>query len=96
MKKIWGEIGVFPVTEQRLADHARQIQTKKWLTDIEIKEIRRKLEQKNSEVKVQENAQEITEHDEYKQGQPEERGTQEILVDQGHENEEQQKAYHVC
>ena len=41
MKKIWDEIGVLPVTEQRLADQVRQIRTKKWITDIEINEIRR-------------------------------------------------------
>ena len=29
------------------------------------------------------------------QGQPEERGAQEILVEQGHDNEQQQKTYHV-
>ena len=69
MKKIWDEIGVFPVTEQRLADPARQIRTNKWLTDIEIEEIRRKLEQKNSKVEVQENVREIIEHKENKQGQ---------------------------
>ena len=46
MKKIWDEIEVFLVTEQRLAKEARQIRTNKWLTDIEIEEIRRKLEQK--------------------------------------------------
>ena len=40
MKKIWVEIGVFPVTEQRLANQARQIWTNKWLTDIEIEEIK--------------------------------------------------------
>ena len=39
MKKIWDEIGVFPVTEQRLGDQARHIWTNKWLTDIEIEEI---------------------------------------------------------
>ena len=44
MKKIWDEIRVFPVTEQRLADQVRQIWTNKWLTDIEIEEIRRQLE----------------------------------------------------
>ena len=96
MKKIWDEIGVFPVTEQRLADQARQIRTNKWLTDIEIEEIRKKLERKNSKVEVQENVQEIIEHNENKQGQPEERGAQGILVEQGHENEQQQKTYHVC
>ena len=52
MKKIWNEIGVFLVTEQKLADQARQIRTNKWLTDMEIKEIKRKLEQKNSKVEV--------------------------------------------
>ena len=46
MKKIWDEIEVFLVTEQRLANQVRQIRTNKWLTDIEIEEIRRKLEQK--------------------------------------------------
>ena len=39
MKKIWDEIGAFPVTEQGLADQARQIQTNKWLADIEIEEL---------------------------------------------------------
>ena len=29
MKKIWNEMGVFPVTEQRLADQARQIRVNK-------------------------------------------------------------------
>ena len=53
MKKIWDKIGVFPGTEQRLADQARQIQTNKWLADKEIEEIRRKLERNNSKVEVQ-------------------------------------------
>ena len=44
MKKIWNKIGVFPVTGQRLADQARQIRTNKWLTGIEIEEIRRQWE----------------------------------------------------
>ena len=42
MKKIWDEIGVFPVTEQRLADQARKIRVNKWLTDTEIEEIDRR------------------------------------------------------
>ena len=42
MKKIWDEIGVFPVTEQRLTDQARQIRVNKWLTGTEIEEIDRK------------------------------------------------------
>ena len=96
MKKMWYEIVVFPVTEQILADQARQIQTNKWLTDVEIEKIRRKLERKNSKVEVQENVQEIIEHNENKQGQLEERGPEEILFEQGHVNEQQQKTYHVC
>ena len=57
MKRIWDEkyIGVFPVTEQTLADQARQIRTSKWLTDIETEEIKRKLERKNGKVEVQKN-----------------------------------------
>ena len=42
MKKIWDEIGAFPVTEQRLADQARKIRVSKWLTDTEIEEIDRR------------------------------------------------------
>ena len=72
MKKKWDEIGVFPLTEQGLADQARQIRTSKWLTDIEIEDRRRKLERKKSKVEVQENGQEITEHSENKQDQLEE------------------------
>ena len=94
MKKIWDEIGVFTVTEQRLAEQARQIRTNKLLTDIDIEEIRMKLERKNSKVEVQQNVQEIIEiieHNGNKQGRAKERWTQEILVEQGHENEQQQK-----
>ena len=53
------------------------------------------MERKNSKVEVQENVQEITEHNENKHGQAEERGAQEILVEQEHEKEQQQKTYHV-
>ena len=89
MKKIWDGIGIFSITEQRLADQARQIRTNK-------KKIRRKLEQKNGKVEVEENDQEIIRHNENKQGESEEQGAQEILVEQGHENEQQQKTYHIC
>ena len=80
MKKTWDEIGVFPVTEQKLADQARQIRTNRWLTDIGIEEIRRKVEQESSKVEVQENDQKIIEHNENQQDQSEEQGAQEILV----------------
>ena len=43
MKRIWDEIGVFQVSEQRLADQARAIRTNEWLTNIEIEEIKRKI-----------------------------------------------------
>ena len=66
MKKIWDEIGFFPVTEQILADQAKQIRTNKWLTGTEIKKIRRKLERNNSKVEVQENDQKIIEHNKNK------------------------------
>ena len=46
MKKTWDKIGVFPVTNHRLAGQARWIRKNKWLTDIEIEEIRKKLKQK--------------------------------------------------
>ena len=42
MKKIWDEIGVFPVTEKKLADQARQNRVNKWMTDTEIEEIDRR------------------------------------------------------
>ena len=68
MKEIWKEIEVFPVTEQRLADQARQIRTKNWFTFIEIEEIRRKLERKNRKVEVEENDHESIEHNKNMQG----------------------------
>ena len=91
MKKIWNKIAVFLIPEQRLVDHATQIQTNMWVTDMEIGEIRRKLERKSSKVEVQENDQKIIEHIENKQSQSEEQETQETFVKQGHENEQQQK-----
>ena len=68
MKKIWDEIGVFPVAEQRLADQARQIRINTWLKEIKIEEIRRKLERQNSKVEVQAHEQEIIEHNVNKPG----------------------------
>ena len=46
-------------------------------------------------MEVQGNDQEILEHNENKQSQSEEHGAQEVLVEQGHENEQQQKTYHI-
>ena len=67
MKKMWDEIGIFPVTEQRLADQAREIRTNKWLTDIEIEEIERQLGRHDSTVEVQEDEQEIIKRNENEQ-----------------------------
>ena len=72
MKKIWDEIGVFPLTGQRLADQARQIRTKKWFIDIDIEEKKRNQTKKISNVGNQENDQELIEHNKNKQGQSEE------------------------
>ena len=53
MKQIWDEIGVFDMTEQRLADQARQIRTNKWLTDVEIEEIERRCQGRENDEGVQ-------------------------------------------
>ena len=49
---IYNEIGVFPVTEQRLADRVRQVRTKKWLTNMGIG-MRKKWESDGKETTVQ-------------------------------------------
>ena len=54
------------------------------------------MEWKNSKVEVQENDKEIIWNNENKQGQLEEQGVQGTLVEQGHENEQQQKTYLIC
>ena len=43
MMDIWDEIGVFKISEQRLADQARAIKTNGWLSDIEINKIKRNI-----------------------------------------------------
>ena len=48
-----------------------------------------------SRVEDQENDQEVIEHNENKQSQLKEQGAQEVLVEQGHENELQQKTYRI-
>ena len=50
MMKIWREIGVFDVTEQRLADQTGVIRTNGWLSKAELDEIQRKIkEEENTE-----------------------------------------------
>ena len=95
MKKMWDEIGIFPVTEQRLADQAREIRTNKWLTDIEIEEIERQLGRHDSTVEVQEDEQEIIKRNENEQPQLEEQRAQEVLVEQGHVSKQQQETYRI-
>ena len=53
------------------------------------------MERNNSKIEVQENDQEIIEHNENKQSQSEEQGAQEVLVEERHENEQQKKTYRV-
>ena len=50
MMKIWREVGVFEVIEQRLADQTRVIRTNGWLSEVELDEIQRKIkEEENTE-----------------------------------------------
>ena len=49
MLAIWKEIGVFEVTEQRLADQVRAIKVNGWLSEVEIEEIRRNIEDKQND-----------------------------------------------
>ena len=53
------------------------------------------MESNNSKAKVQVNDQEIIEHNENKQSQSEEQGAQEVLVEQAHKNEQQQKTCRI-
>ena len=49
MLAIWKEIGVFEVTEQRLADQVRAIKVNGWLSEVEIEEIRRNIKDKQND-----------------------------------------------
>ena len=44
MHRCWIEKEMFPVTEQRLMDQKNNIMKKKWLSDLELEEIRRNVE----------------------------------------------------
>ena len=39
MLNVWNELGVFEISEQRLADQARAIRTNGWLSEIELEKI---------------------------------------------------------
>ena len=45
MLQIWVEKGMFQVTKQRLVDQANQIHKKQWLSELELEEIRRLIEE---------------------------------------------------
>ena len=44
MHVTWNEMGMFNVTEQRLVDQKNNILKRKWLSDLEMKEIHRNIE----------------------------------------------------
>ena len=44
MHNLWKDMGMFQITEQRLLDQKAQIMRKKWLTDLELEEIKRLIE----------------------------------------------------
>ena len=44
MHAIWNQQGMFSVTEQRLVDQANQIRKRKWLSDLELEEINRNIQ----------------------------------------------------
>ena len=54
MLGIWKELGVFEISEQRLADQARAIRTNGWLSEIELEEIQRNTESDHMEADVRE------------------------------------------
>ena len=45
MLKAWKEREMFTVTEQRLVDQANQIRKKNWISDLEMEEIQREVEE---------------------------------------------------
>ena len=45
MHDIWRSKGIFEVTEQRLMDQIRQIKKNKWLSNLEIENIKRRIEE---------------------------------------------------
>ena len=44
MHAIWNEMGMFNVTEQKLYDQKNNILKRKWLSDLELEEIQRNIE----------------------------------------------------
>ena len=48
MYDLWQEIGIFEITEQRLADQVRVIKGDEWLLKVEKEEIKRNIETENN------------------------------------------------
>ena len=48
MLKTWREIGLFEITEQRLADQTRVIRTNDWLSKAKLDEIQRKSKEREN------------------------------------------------
>ena len=48
MYSIWQDIGTFEITEQGSADQVRVIKSNKWLSKVEIEEIKRNIEMENN------------------------------------------------
>ena len=48
MYDLWQEIGIFEITEQRLADQVRVIKGNEWLLKVEKEEIKRNIETENN------------------------------------------------
>ena len=48
MYDLWQEIGIFEITEQRLADQVRVIKGNEWLLKVEKEEIKRNIEMENN------------------------------------------------
>ena len=56
MHAIWNEMGMLIVTEQRLVDQNNNILKRKWLSDLELKEIQRNIKDiKHGEVEMESN-----------------------------------------
>ena len=92
MSNIWGnDIGVFECSKQRLADQMRTIKVNRWLSDLEMEELRRKIDRcgaSNEQMTdvTRENHADITDHysslqSEFEDAQPseEENGTDESI-----------------
>ena len=63
MLDLWGEKGMFIVTDQRLVDQSNQIKKKGWLTDLELDEIISRIEYGNVQHEREENREQSRRND---------------------------------